>query len=96
MENMELFTFYNLYECLNKKKVVKKLNSLSDEGKIEWSIDRDTLKIKDLDLSEQEVVEVTNLFDQNDIFPHMDIEDEDDYWGYDDLSDDEGESDDNW
>jgi hypothetical protein len=96
MENMELFSFYSLDECLNKKKVVKKLTSLSDEGKIEWSIDRDILKIKDLDLSEEEIVEVANLFDQNDIFPHHDIEDEDDYWGYDDFGDEDDESDDNW
>lgn len=93
---MELFSFYSLDECVNKKKVVKKLSELSDEGKIEWSIDIDILKIKDLDLSEEEIVEVSNLLYQNDIFPHLDIEEDDDYWGYDDPSSEDDEYDDNW
>lgn len=94
MEQMELFNFYNLDECINKKKVVKKLNELTDEGKVEYSIDGEILKIEDLDLSEEEVDEVANLFDANDVFPYHDKEDDDDFYdGYDNFSDDD---DDQW
>lgn len=90
MEQMELFNFYNLDECINKKKVIKKLKQLEDEGKIEYSIDGEILKIDDLDLSEEEVEQVANLFDTNDVFPYHDKEDDDDFYdGYDNFSDDE-------
>jgi hypothetical protein len=90
MEQMELFNFYNLDECVNKKKVLKKLNQLLDEGKIDFSVDREILKIEDLDLSESEVEGVAELLDSNDVFPYLDKEDDDDFYdGYDNYDDED-------
>lgn len=87
---MELFNFYNLDGCINKKKVVKKLDELQEEGKLEYSIDGDILEIEDIDLSESEIELVKNLFDLNDIFPYHDKEDDDDFYnGYDNFDEDE-------
>jgi hypothetical protein len=90
MEQMELFNFYNLDECVNKKKVLKKLNQLLDEGKIDFSVDGEILKIEDLDLSESEVEGVAELLDSNDVFPYLDKEDDDDFYdGYDNYDDED-------
>lgn len=87
---MELFNFYSLDECLDLKKVKKRLTQLEKEGKIEYSHDSDILKIQDLDLDEDEISEVLDLFEDNDIFPYPDYqEDGDDYDGYDDFGDEE-------
>jgi len=91
MEQMELYNYYNLDECINKRKVKKKLEELTDEGKIDYSIDGEILRIEDIDLSEEEIEEVANLLDSNDVFPYLDKDDDDDdlYDGYDDYEDDE-------
>jgi hypothetical protein len=90
MEQMELFNFYNLDECVNKKKVLKKLNQLLDEGKIDFSVDGEILKLEDLDLSESEVEDVAELLDSNDVFPYLDKEDDDDFYdGYDNYDDED-------
>lgn len=88
---MELYNYYNLDECINKRKVKKKLEELTDEGKIDYSIDGEILRIEDIDLSEEEIEEVANLLDSNDVFPYLDKDDDDDdlYDGYDDYEDDE-------
>ncbi len=87
---MELFNFYSLDECLNLKLVKKTLNSLEKEGKIDFSIDGDVLKIKDLDLDEDEITELVETFDNNDIFPYPDYQEDDDYgYDHDDYDDEE-------
>ena len=89
---MELFNFYSLDECLEQKLVKKKLNQLEEDGKIEFSIDGDILKIQDLDLDEEELSDLVKMFDNNDIFPYPDyqegFEDDDDF-GYDDFDDEQ-------
>lgn len=84
---MELFNFYSLDECLNRKSVKKTLTSLQKDGKIEYSIDGDVLKIKDIDLDETEITELIDLFDSSDIFPYPDYQEEDDDYGYGDYDD---------
>jgi hypothetical protein len=85
-EIMELFNYYSLDECVNRKQVMSKLRSLESEDKIEYSLDQEILKIKDLYLEENEVIELCELFEKNDVFPYMDKEDEDDFYGvYDDY-----------
>ena len=81
---MELFNFYSLDECLDLKKVKKRLTQLQKEGKIEYSHDSDILKIQDLDLDEDEVSELLDLFEKNDVFPYLDKneDDEEDDYGY--------------
>ncbi len=87
-ETMELFNYYSLDECVNRKQVMNRLKSLQAEDKIEYSLDQEILKIKDLELDENEISELCELFDQNDVFPYMDKEDEDDFYGgYDDYDD---------
>ena len=90
---MELFNFYSLDECLEQKLVKKKLNQLEEDGKIEFSLDGDILKIQDLDLDEEELSDLIKMFDNNDIFPYPDyqegFEDDDDDFGYDDFDDEQ-------
>jgi hypothetical protein len=74
----ELCNYYNLDECLDLKSVKKILTGLKNEGKINYSIDSDILKIEDLDLDESEITELIQLFDDNDIFEYPDYEDFDD------------------
>jgi len=91
---MELFNYYSLDECLNRKQVLNMLKSFKSEGKIEYSLDQEIIQIKDLDLEEEEIAEICEMFDQNDVFPYLDKEDEDDFYGgYEDY-DDEGFDDD--
>jgi hypothetical protein len=90
---MELFNFYSLDECLEQKLVKKKLNQLEDDGKIEFSLDGDILKITDLDLDEDEVAELVEMFDKYDVFPYPDyeegLEEDDDFYndGFDEEDD---------
>jgi len=77
----ELFTYYSLDEAIDRDLVVNKLKSLKKELKIELSFEDDTFKIKDIDLEESEIEDLLDLFDNNDIFPDYDREDdEDDTW----------------
>jgi hypothetical protein len=91
---MELFNFYSLDECLNTKLIKKTLNSLQKDGKIEFSIESEVLKIRDLDLDENEISDLVELFDENDIFPYPDYQEDDDddddyYGGLDDFNEED-------
>ncbi len=87
---MELFNYYNLDECVNKKLVISELKSLRADGKIEYHIDGDILKIEDIDLDEDDIDELTELLDSNDVFPHLDYEeDSDDNYDSDDEQNDD-------
>lgn len=72
--------FYNIDECKNREKLVKELDKLKDEGKIEYNINMDILEIIDLDLEEKDIKKLVKLFDMLDIFPEEDshIGDDDD------------------
>jgi hypothetical protein len=89
---MELFNYYSLDECTDRKSVVKMLKNLKKEGKIDFNLEGDVFKIVDIDLEEDEVTEITEKFDQNDVFPYLEREDEDededDFGYYDDDDDD--------
>lgn len=89
---MELFNYYSLDECPETKVIKKRLSQLEDEGKIDFKLDGDILKISDIDLDEDEVSELTEMFDKYDVFPYPDYEeglDEDDdyYDGFDEEDD---------
>lgn len=90
---MELFNYYSLDECPERKVIKKRLTQLEDEGKIEFDIDGDILKITDLDLDEDEVAELVEMFDKYDVFAYPDYEEgiddeEDDYYdGFDEEDD---------
>ncbi len=90
---MELFNYYSLDECPEIKVIKKRLTQLEEEGKIEFELEGDLLKITDLDLDEDEVAELVEMFDKYDVFAYPDYEeglddDEDDYYdGFDEEDD---------
>jgi hypothetical protein len=82
---MELFNYYSMDECPERKVIKKRLTQLEEEGKIDFDIDGDILKIKDIDLDEDEVAELVEMFDKYDVFAYPDYEEgiddeEDDYY----------------
>jgi hypothetical protein len=78
----ELFNYYSLDEAVNKDLVINKLKTLKRDCKIELNFDGDIFKIKDIDLEESEIDELIQLFEENDVFPYYDREDDedDDMW----------------
>jgi len=80
---MELFSYYNLSESVNTELVIDHLNKLSEELKIKYSyhFSDDVIRVIDLDLSEFEVEELQNFFEENDVLPDFDCEDRDDESG---------------
>jgi hypothetical protein len=80
-------------ECPERKVIKKRLTQLEEEGKIDFNIDGDILKIKDIDLDEDEVAELVEMFDKYDVFAYPDYEEgiddeEDDYYdGFDEEDD---------
>lgn len=90
---MELFNYYSLDECPERKVIKKRLTQLEEEGKIEFELEGDLLKITDLDLDEDEVAELVEMFDKYDVFAYPDYEEgiddeEDDYYdGFDEEDD---------
>jgi hypothetical protein len=90
---MELFNYYSLDECPERKVIKKRLTQLEEEGKIDFEIEGDILKITDLDLDEDEVAELVEMFDKYDVFAYpdyeegLDDEDDDYYDGFDEEDD---------
>lgn len=86
----ELNNWYSLDECVDMKKITTTLKKFVKEGKIDYDIDKakDLLHIEDLDLEEEDIDLLVELFDKNDVFPYLDYEDDDDeedrYGDYDD------------
>lgn len=89
---MEMFNYYTLDECIDKSSVFEKLNDLKHEGKITYSVEGEVLKINDIDLEEIDIEELTEVFENNDVYPYLDREeDEDDDDNYGNYYDDEEE-----
>lgn len=80
--------FWNLDEVIDRKLVLSKLNSLKNEGKIEYELNDDILKIEDIDLDDNEIEKLIELFEKNDIFEDSDGGD---YWDNEEPWDDEDE-----
>jgi len=89
MEKMELYDYYSLDECVDRKLVTGTLKSFKKDGKIDYSLDGEILNIKDLDMEEEDIAYLEDLFEDNDVFPYLekDDEDNDDYYGYDEEDD---------
>ena len=86
---MELQNYYSLDEAIDRKAVLKRLKQLQKELKIKFELDGEVFKIEDLDLEEVEIEELIELFDENDVFPYLERDEEDaDYEdvGYDDYA----------
>lgn len=92
---MRLYTYYSIDECKDTKKVKKELNVFDKQGKIEYEMDRvnSTLKIEDIDLEDNDIEYLIDLFEQYEVYPNMDMDEEDgeddDDYGYYDRDDDD-------
>lgn len=73
---MELDKYYSLDEAIDRVDVLSELKKLKKEGKIDYQLDGDILSIKDLDLDDSEIEDLLDLFDDNDVFPYLDKEDD--------------------
>lgn len=83
----ELGKCYDLDECGERKQVVVKLKQFEKEGKIEYSISGDVLKIEDIDLEDNDITYLIKLFEDNDIFKNTEYDEDDDNDYYDDYND---------
>lgn len=88
-----MFNYYTLDECIDKSSVLEKLDFLKKEGKVIYSVDGEILEIEDIDLEESDIEDLQDLFENNDVFPYLDRDsDEDDdenYGNYYDNEEDE-------
>lgn len=79
--------YYSLDECYNKETIFDHLEELQTEELIVFEIlDREIIKIKDIGLSEKQIKDLINFFDDNDVieYPDYDEYDEDEDEDYDD------------
>lgn len=72
---MELL--YSLDECIDRERVIGRLEMLKIAGKIYYDIEDDILDIEDLDLSEDELDKLLKLLDKNDVIEYNERENED-------------------
>lgn len=84
----ELSNYYNLDECIDRRLITTKLKQLEKEGKIDFKITGDILKIEDIDLEDKDIDNLITLFEENDVFEEPEYED-----GIDDSFDDDGYAD---
>ena len=81
--------YYSMDECYQKNIVHDRLEELHTEGLIVFEfIDSDIFKIKDIGLSEKQIKELVQFFDNNDVIDYQDFDDDDDYDDDDDEFDD--------
>lgn len=73
----ELGKYYRLDEVSNKKLVISKLKKLKSEGKIDYQIDGENLIIEDIDLEISEIEDLNDVFEKYDVFPNIDIDEDD-------------------
>lgn len=72
----ELGTIWNLDECIDQRLITTKLKQLEKDGKIDFKISGDILKIEDIDLEDNDIDTLIKLFEDNDVFEEPDYEDE--------------------
>jgi hypothetical protein len=74
----KLHKYYLIDECSDEDSLFETLESLQEDGKIEYElIDKDTLKIKDLDLTTVQERNLIKKLDELGLYPE-DIEDDED------------------
>jgi len=81
MKRTELFTHYSMSECFEQEDVLKKLDKLTEDGKIEfyYEIANERFKLVDLELSDKEITKLINLFYDKDVVPDLDYEEPDEF-----------------
>lgn len=89
----KLFNFYSFDECSDEDKLFKKLDLLKNESKIHYTQDENYLiKIKDLELTDDEIEKLSVFLDSLNVLPYLGHEDEGDT-DFDDYDDDSGNDD---
>jgi len=88
-----LAKYYSLDECNRVNDVFNHLDSLKEDGKVDFeSLEDDVFKIRDTGLSPKELKELISYFEKNDVIEYMDYEDpysdEDDEDDWEDDEDD--------
>jgi hypothetical protein len=76
-----LSKYYSLDECYNRDVVLDYLDNLQDMDMIIYQIvESDLFRLKDVGLSEKQIKELINFFDENDVIDseYYDVYDEDD------------------
>ena len=88
---MELSNYYSMDECVDRKKVTTTLKKYVKEGKIEYTLDKttDVFHLQDLDLEEEDIDLLLDLFDKNDVFPYLDYDDDEEEGRYGDYDDED-------
>ena len=72
----ELGAIWNLDECINRRLITTKLKQFEKDGKIDFTISGDILKLEDNDLEDKDIDFLIKLFEENDVFEELDYEDE--------------------
>lgn len=89
---MKLHKYYSIDECNNEESLFERLETLQNEGKIEFEkVDRLTIKVVDIDLTTNEEKKLIEFFESLDLYHELIDEDdeEDDYYSeYDEFEDD--------
>ena len=92
----KLFNFYSFDECSDEDKLFNKLDLLKNESKIHYTQDDNYLiKIKDLELSDDEIEKLSVFLDSLNVLPYLGHEDEGDT-DFDDYDDSDDDIDDNY
>jgi hypothetical protein len=90
----KLFNFYSFDECSDEDKLFNKLDLLKNESKIHYTQDDNYLiKIKDLELTDDEIEKLSVFLDSLNVLPYLGYEEEmdNDFDDYDDDSDDDND-----
>jgi hypothetical protein len=88
----KLFTHYSFDECGDEEQLFERLDEFSNDGKIQYSVENEyVFKIKDLELSDDEIQDLCNFLYSMDVYPYIIEEEEeesDDFDDFDESDDD--------
>lgn len=87
----ELSTYWNLDECTDRKLILNSLKKFKKDGKIDYEIKLELLKLEDIDMCQEDITSLLDMFEKHCVFEDLDISDDDDdfdeFYG-DDFDDD--------
>jgi hypothetical protein len=90
----KLFTQYSYDECSYQDELFNRLKNLLEDGKINYKIeDSYVFKLQDLELTDNEIDELLNFFDELNVFEYVGYDYGDEDLDYDDDYVDEDEDD---
>jgi hypothetical protein len=76
----KLFNYYSFDECSDEEKLFERLDELTSHDKIEYSEqDKYLIKIKDIELDDDEIEDLCEFLDKNNVYPYLGYDEDDDY-----------------